>query len=109
MDPFSSHVVRSLLVLLHPNLYASEKSQNNVRSKKSSAWKAKQGPMRSILTEEADKYGKGKESSSSATPDAFRVMAKKFVVALRNELGENEVRALSADKVASPVLQVCGF
>lgn len=66
--------------------------------------------MKSILTDDTHKNGKGKASESSniktTTPKAFREVVKKFVIAVRNDLGENEVRALSADKVASPVLQV---
>lgn len=110
MDPFASHVIRSLLVLLCPTLFTPEKSQNTVRSKKSTAWKVKQGPMKSVLTDEKEKHGKGKVSEASntktATPKAFSDAARKIVMAVRNGLGENEVRALSADKVASPVLQV---
>lgn len=110
MDQFASHVIRSLLVLLCPALFTSEKSQNTVRSKKSTAWKVKQGPMKSVLTDEKGSHGKGKLSESSntktATPKKFGDAAKKIVMAVRNALGENEVRALSADKVASPVLQV---
>lgn len=66
--------------------------------------------MKSVLTNEPDKHGKGKLEDSSnhktATPKTFGEVVKKFVLAVRNNLGENEVRALSADKVASPVLQV---
>lgn len=66
--------------------------------------------MKSVLTDDTGKHGKGKvlESSNTkmATPKAFCDAAKRIVMAVRNGLGENEVRALSADKVASPVLQV---
>jgi nucleolar protein 9 len=52
---------------------------------------------------------KGKASDTPivrSTPKRFREASSDFVRILREELGENEVRALAADKVASPVLQV---
>ena len=52
----------------------------------------------------------GMPSSGTAqkkVPKEMRRMAERFVSTLREQLGENEVRALAADKVASPVLQVC--
>jgi nucleolar protein 9 len=103
MDPFASHVVRSLLLLLSPNLSLSEDgSQSALRSKKSAAWKAKQGQMKSVFDESK---GKGKETLRS-TPASFRQMAKKFVEEIRTQLGENETRAMVANKVACPGLQV---
>jgi len=39
-------------------------------------------------------------------PKQFYKASANFLRILREELGENEVRALAADKVASPVLQV---
>lgn len=103
MDPFASHVVRALLLLLSPNLSPSDES-GALRSKKSAAWKARQGPMKSVF---GDDKGKGKETLTKRTPAEFRQLARRFVEILRTELGENEVRALAADKVASPGLQVC--
>ncbi|KAG5645777.1 hypothetical protein DXG03_005314 [Asterophora parasitica] len=104
MDPFASHVVRALLLLLSPNLVPADNSaQPALRSKKSAAWKAKQGPMKSVF---ADEKGKGKEAAPKSTPPEFRKLARRFVEALRAELGENEVRALAANKVASPGLQL---
>ncbi|KAI0069190.1 ARM repeat-containing protein [Artomyces pyxidatus] len=106
MDPFASHVMRALLVLLCPHLFlldASHKSQYAVRSKKSAAWKAKQGPFKSIFNDSKDK-GKGVADKSS--PPEFMDAAKRFVVALRTDLSENEIRSLAANKVASPVLQM---
>ena len=105
MDSFASHVIRALLFLLCPNLAASEDtSKHALRSKKSSAWKAKQGQMKSVFT---DGKGKEKEGPSKSTPSEFGELASRFVDTLRTELGENEVRALAANKVASPCLQVC--
>ncbi|GLB33404.1 putative ARM repeat-containing protein [Lyophyllum shimeji] len=104
MDPFASHVIRALLTLLSPNLLPFDHSaQSAIRSKKSSAWKAKQGPMKSVF---ADQKGKEKELPLPSTPAAFQRLARRFVEVLGTELGENEVRALAANKVASPVLQM---
>jgi nucleolar protein 9 len=108
MDPFASHVIRALLLLLSPTLSSSDKSTSNsystLRSKKSAAWKARQAPMKNVFA-----LNKSKVSDTSnlrSTPQQFRAAAVSFVRILREELGENEIRALAADKVASPVLQV---
>ncbi|RDB20532.1 Nucleolar protein 9 [Hypsizygus marmoreus] len=104
MDPFASHVIRALLLLLSPNLSSSdENAQTALRSKKSAAWKARQGPMKSVFT---DEKGKGKEVPLKSTPPEFRELARRFVEILRADLGENEVRALAANKVACPGLQM---
>lgn len=51
--------------------------------------------------------GKGKGVvASSQVPVEFQEIAKRFVEVLRATLDENEVRAMAADKVASPGLQV---
>ncbi|KAJ7873385.1 hypothetical protein B0H14DRAFT_2720506 [Mycena olivaceomarginata] len=97
MNPFASHVIRALLLLLSPNLVASHESgQHAMRSKKSAAWKAKQGPLKSVF-KESD--GRG-DSGSYTPPEVFTQTA------LRRELDANETRALAADKVASPTLQM---
>jgi nucleolar protein 9 len=99
MDPFASHVIRSLLVLLCPDLA----KDSPVRSKKSAAWKAKQGSMKSVFEK-----GKGKESATQLqAPSEFRQMTGKILEVLRTDLDENEVRAMAASKVASPGLKVC--
>lgn len=50
---------------------------------------------------------KGKVSENIVkVPEKFHEAAGRFVRIVRDELGSNEVRALAADKVASPVLQV---
>ncbi|KAF8164817.1 armadillo-type protein [Crassisporium funariophilum] len=104
MDPFASHVIRSLLLLLSPNLAASEdSSQSAVRSKRSAAWKSKQGQMKSVFK---DEKGKGKETVMRAIPPEFRQMARRFVEVFRSQNGENEVRAMAASKVACPGLQM---
>ncbi|KAG6813198.1 hypothetical protein H0H92_013318 [Tricholoma furcatifolium] len=104
MDPFASHVIRALLALLSGNNSALDgPSQGTVRSKKSAAWKARQGSMKSVFT---DEKGKGRVGTLRSRPAEFQVLARRLVDSLRQELGDNEVRALAADKVASPALQM---
>ncbi|KAK7471121.1 Nucleolar protein 9 [Stygiomarasmius scandens] len=102
MDPFASHVVRALLALLSPaaSSVVGDISQNNMRSKKSASWKARQGQLKSVF----DSKGKGKEGYIIKTPPEFQSQARVLVKVLKKELGDNEVRALAADKVASPCL-----
>jgi nucleolar protein 9 len=109
MDPFASHVLRALLLLLCPSLSSSDnalsKSYSAVRSRKSAAWKARQAPMKNVFAE------KGTDDDLhtpivKSIPKQFHRASANFLRILREELGENEVRALAADKVASPVLQV---
>ena len=108
MDPFASHVIRALLLLLAPDVLSSlndapGRSASAVRSKKSAAYKARQGSMKSVF---ADGQADGHSKTARSTPKEFRNAAIGFVSALREQLGENEVRALAANQVASPVLQV---
>jgi hypothetical protein len=49
---------------------------------------------------------KGKASNEGKGPPAFHEVARRYVATLRTTLGANEVRSLSANKVACPVLQV---
>ena len=67
--------------------------------------------MKSILTDDAeqDTNDKGKSKKILAYPVEFETMARKFVEKVREELNENEVRALAADKSACPVLVVRFF
>lgn len=104
MDPFASHVLRSLLLLLCPNVLLEDAARKFVRSKKSMSWKAKQGHMKSVFS-----AGNGKEvyTLSSLVPGTFRDAASQFLRTLRDGLDANEVRALAVHKVAGPVLQVC--
>jgi nucleolar protein 9 len=113
MDPFGSHVVRSLLLLLSPNLSedaSRESSQSALRSKKSAAWKAKQGVMKSIFVNDTGGdvkgKGKGKEKESEDLPD-FSQMARRIIEVFKSQISENEVRAMAASNVACPGLQVC--
>ncbi|KAF9040737.1 armadillo-type protein [Panaeolus papilionaceus] len=103
-DQFGSHVARALLLLLSPNLSSAEgQSQATLRSKRSAAWKARQGPMKSLFEEEK---GKGKQPVSRGVPPEFRQMSRRLVEVVREQLGENEIRAMAANQVASPGLQV---
>ncbi|KAI0829359.1 ARM repeat-containing protein [Trametes gibbosa] len=110
MDSFASHVLRALLLLLAPDVLASATHSNSsggsssfaLRSKKSAAYKARQGSMKSVFVES---NAEGHQTMRN-TPKEFRQMALHFVSALREQLGENEVRALAANQVASPVLQM---
>lgn len=45
---------------------------------------------------------------SKQAPAEFNETARSFVTLLKERLDENEVRALAANQVASPVLQVRG-
>ncbi|KAK7696593.1 hypothetical protein QCA50_001251 [Cerrena zonata] len=101
MDSFGSHVLRALLVLLCPNLFPPEKS-SAMRSKKSAAYKAKQGPLKSVFTNDSD----APVSRVPFTPKELLPLAPRFVRAIRENLSENEIRALAANQVASPVLQM---
>ncbi|KZT66809.1 ARM repeat-containing protein [Daedalea quercina L-15889] len=101
LDPFASHVIRALLLLLAPDCFSPGACESAVRSKRSTAWKARQGSMKSVFAEQHE----GAAAAPKA-PKEFRRVAEQLVRALREQLGENEVRALAADKVASPVLQM---
>ncbi|KAJ7087237.1 armadillo-type protein [Mycena belliarum] len=103
MDPFASHVIRALLLLLSPtSVLSDETAQNAMRSKKSAAWKSKQGPLKSLFKEGSN----GGAQVIDAPPESFTRAARKFVEVMRSELDHNETRALAADKVASPTLQM---
>ena len=107
MDQFASHVVRALFLLLCPQLFQSDaphKSQSFVRSRKSVAWKARQGPLKSIFGDNSDQAQS--ETSKRAWPPAFHAVAGRYVAMLRTTLDANEVRSLAGNKVACPVLQV---
>lgn len=104
MDPFGSHVLRALLNALAPSPSSSSQHKDAAaRSKKSAAFKARQGSMKSVLSEQENGSGR---TQVERTPKRLKDVALKMVLALRDRLGENEVRALASDKVASPALQV---
>ena len=62
--------------------------------------------MKSVFVSR-DRQG-GKPVLRPNTVPEFSNLAKRFVQQLKEDLDANEVRALAANKVASPVLQVCG-
>jgi nucleolar protein 9 len=101
MDPFASHVIRAILTLLLPHAFPPESSKFAVRSKKSASWKAHQGPMKSMFAADAEP-----KTLEAGPISKFTKMARKFVEKAREELSGNEIRALAANQVASPVLQV---
>ncbi|KAI0698876.1 armadillo-type protein [Cytidiella melzeri] len=101
MDPFASHVLRALLAVLSPALFPPD-HKSNVRSRRSAAHKARQGPKISV-------FAPNKENDNATTklvPVEFKSRANQFVTRLREALGGNEVRALAASQVASPLLQM---
>lgn len=60
--------------------------------------------MKSVFSD-----GPGRSAQTATTVDVpaeFEELAIKFVRAIREQLGGNEIRALAASQVASPVLQV---
>lgn len=103
LDPFGSHVMRALFMALCPALFASEHSA--LRSKKSAAWKAKQGQFKSVFVSETDKAAKGK-ARQATEPAGFNAMARRLIERLRADMDANEVRSLAANKASSPVLQM---
>jgi nucleolar protein 9 len=108
MDQFASHVVRELFLLLCPQVFQSDaphKSQEVVRSRKSVAWKARQGPLKSIFGDESGQRQSQTSKGGSQLP-AFQEAARRYVVMLRTTMDANEVRSLAGSKVACPVLQV---
>ena len=102
MDPFASHVVRALLTVLLPHAFPLDLYSSAVRSKKSAAWKSHQGPMKSVFLDAV----RTTEGTPSHSNPEFTKMARKFVEKIREDLNANEVRALAANQVASPVLKV---
>lgn len=133
MDPFASHVLRALLVLLCPALLhvsagdadksaSSDTQASLLRSKKSAKYRAKQGPMmRSVFVngdsgspetsgekkgKEREKGGGGEGGDVYPYPVEFGDVARELVESVRKGMNGNEIRALAASKVACPVLVV---
>lgn len=101
LDPFASHVVRALFILLDPQLSKFANQQSSpVRSKRSAGFKAKQGAMLSVFDGDA-----GKPHHRQA-PDAFLSTAERMLSNIRQSLSPTEIRALAANKVAAPTLKV---
>lgn len=110
LDPFASHVIRALLLLLSPELTlhlpGKIQGHSTIRSKKSSVYKAKQGSLTSVFTSSEPA---GMSVGLRSRPADFKLLVKSFVTNLRRYLDGNEIRALAANQVASPVLQVRVF
>ncbi|KAH7343515.1 armadillo-type protein [Rhizoctonia solani] len=102
LNPFGAHVLLSFLILLSPQITRNPESSHAntslTRSKKSAAYKSRQGSMRSILSET-------ERASTAIVPTSFGEIAAKFVDTLRESTDANEIRAFAANKVANPVLQ----
>lgn len=99
MDPFASHIIRVLLLLL-----SSQPATDQAhRSKKSASYKARQGPMKSVLADEEPDQSSAQDQT---LPKEFREMADRFVQNVHQQLDGNETRALAGDKVGSPALKV---
>ena len=64
--------------------------------------------MKSVFASRGDSQDSNAARKTHAFPE-FSKLARRFVQQLRKDLDENEVRALAANKVASPVLQVGGW
>lgn len=104
MDSFGSHVVRTLLSTLSPDNDEARNSSHGAagRSKKSAAFKARQGSMKAVVAKEH----LTQPGLACNTPARLKALAKKMVENLRATLSDNEIRALASDKVASPTLQI---
>lgn len=102
MDPFASHVLRAVLAVLVPSLFSPD-HKSNIRSRRSAAHKARQGPRTSVFISDNPN---GSSAATKLVPPEYETQAGKFVTKLRDALGGNEVRALAASPVASPLLQV---
>ena len=63
--------------------------------------------MRSVFSSQGDSKD-GKSALKTHNVPEFPKLARRFVQQLRRDLDANEVRALVANKVANPVLQVRG-
>ncbi|PVF92971.1 ARM repeat-containing protein [Serendipita vermifera] len=97
-DPFGSHVIQRLLILLNPSLHSMQ-SRQELRSKRSAAYKAKAGPMRSLFESTTTQ-------AHRQVPTRFGKISRSLVHTIRDKLSPNEVRALAADKVACPTLKI---
>src|SRR5260221_13648164 len=100
LDPFASHVVRALFILLDPRLSKLiDQQTSGVRSKRSAGFRAKQGTMLSVFGDEAEKM------HHRQAPDAFLSTATRMLSNVRQALSPIEIRALAANKVAAPTLK----
>lgn len=106
-DPFASHVLRVLLLLLSGRPTAespvTQFSQNNasLRSKRSAKFRAKETAVHAA-TPMARKDGHDKYP----VPETFTSALHEVSTAATRGVGPNEVRAMAISPVASPVLQL---
>jgi hypothetical protein len=102
-SPFSSHVIRSALLLLSGRPFPPQESAS---SKKSANWKRRQGSMKSFVAPQ----GKGKEREREGKrhpPPTFRDVCDELVQGIREVfLSGEETKKAAVDEVASVVLGV---
>ena len=108
LDQFGSHVFRSILLLLHPSLRLENNPKNlrlssKLRSKKSLKWKSQRPPLTSLFPNDNQEIG---STGVLLIPESFNQLARSVVSSLAEKLEANEVRAMAANVVASPLLQV---
>ncbi|KAG8932105.1 Nucleolar protein 9 [Tulasnella sp. 418] len=105
VDPFASHVFRSVILLLSTNsweeLEVQNLEKNSLRSARSIAYREKQPKMTSIITPE---YAAGPRQAP--IPSSFHPLARQLYDAIRAQLDDSQLRTLAFDKVASPTLQI---
>lgn len=97
-EPFGSHVLQRLVILLVPSL-SHLQSKQDLRSKRSAGYRAKVGPMKSIFDEEP-------AEDKRHVPLEYESMALGILKRIRDKMSANEVRALAADKVGCPSLRI---
>lgn len=62
--------------------------------------------MKSVLDSSHSTNGQETKTVHPLVPERLKAMALNLVEALSEKLGENEIRALASDRVASPALQM---
>ncbi|KZT55328.1 ARM repeat-containing protein [Calocera cornea HHB12733] len=102
MDHFGSHVLGALLILLcGDNIPLSISATSGLaRSKKSTKYRAKQGPMTAIID------GPDPSIYQKKVPVDFPQMAIGMVKQLREQMDANSVRSLASHKAANPLMQL---
>ncbi|KAG8961677.1 Nucleolar protein 9 [Tulasnella sp. 419] len=105
VDPFASHVFRSVILLLSTNsweeLEVQNLEKNSLRSARSIAYREKQPKMTSIITPE-----NAAGPRQAPIPSSFHPLARQLYDAIRAQLDDSQLRTLAFDKVASPTLQI---
>ena len=62
--------------------------------------------MKSVFDDRKKRNTKEKEAILKGPVPEFEAMSRRIIETIRNELDDNEVRAMAADKVACPMLKV---